>query len=155
MGTLEIGKIQVEASFLGTWFVLVVFLKERVGRIKHDPSIFIEIQMIQEQAFGPALVEIGRGLFEEWIDREFQIEFLELNGVKVLDQSCFCALSSLPCLLLALFFRVAAFFVSLIGFLCAFRFYAVNAGCLGRVRESDRPLRSFPVSEATESTREV
>lgn len=128
---MEIGEIQVEASFLGTWFVLVVFLKECVGRIKHDPSIFIKIQMIQEQAFGPALVEIGRGLFEEWIDRELQIELLELNGVKVLDQRCFRALSSLPCLLFALFFRVAAFSVSLLGFLPAFRFYPVNAGLLG------------------------
>jgi hypothetical protein len=53
---------------LCAWFVFIVFLEESVGRIKHDPSIFIEIQVIEEQSLRPALVEIGRGLFEEWID---------------------------------------------------------------------------------------
>jgi hypothetical protein len=38
----------------------------------------VDSEMVEEQALGTTLVEIGGGLLEEGVDRKFQFEFLQL-----------------------------------------------------------------------------
>ena len=67
--------------------VVVIAFVSSVAGIKNDLSLRIHVQVVQKQASSAALIEICRGLFEQGINREFEVEFLKSKLTEILGQS--------------------------------------------------------------------
>jgi hypothetical protein len=61
---------------------LLVVLDNRITRIKDHLSSSVDAKMVHKQAHGSALVEIGARFLEQGINRELQIELLDLERIK-------------------------------------------------------------------------
>jgi hypothetical protein len=59
--------------------LLVFVLDNGVARVKHHAACAVDAEVVHEQAAGAALVKVLLGLLEERVDRELEVELLDLE----------------------------------------------------------------------------
>ena len=50
-----------------------------IAAIEDDAPIRVNRQMIKQEALSPSLIKIGACLFEQWINRKFELQLLALE----------------------------------------------------------------------------
>lgn len=64
--------------FLLDFFFFFFCLLFVVGRVKDDLAVVVDAEMVEKQPLGTAFVKVGRGLLEQRVDGELELELLDL-----------------------------------------------------------------------------
>lgn len=51
-----------------------------ISRVKHDPACPVDTEVIHQQARRTTFVKVGRCLFKQRVNGEFEVEFLHRQG---------------------------------------------------------------------------
>lgn len=73
--------VSFSAELLGTLFV--------VGAVKDDFAVGVDGKVVEEEAFSTTFVEVCRGLFEEGVDGELELELFDGEGGEVFCEGGF------------------------------------------------------------------